>query len=322
MMEIDKLTLKDLQPSQFYISGAKLSQAENWFDPDDLSSFEAIPVKLLDGIPVMTDGHTRATAALRAGLVSVPLVWEQEELDWEMYAKCVEECRRRNVFSPADLLRQVISETDYREKWDRWCDDMQASVLAERAVLYIRELFSENAGGHDAAHTLRVYHNAMLIAETEPGCDREIVSLSALLHDADDYKLFRTENNEHARFFLEKNHVPPEKIERICSAVNSVSFSHNRGRFPETLEGKIVQDADRLDAIGAIGIARTFAYGGEHGRMLKESVQHFYDKLLLLKDMMHTEKAKQLAAERHEFLEAFLKELDEELRCSSKAPVL
>ena len=93
MMEIDKLILRDIQPSQFYISESILSLVESWFDPNALSSFEAIPVRLLDGIPVMTDRHTRATAALRAGLVSVPLDWEQNELDWEMYAKCVEECR-------------------------------------------------------------------------------------------------------------------------------------------------------------------------------------------------------------------------------------
>ena len=151
----------------------------------------------------------------------------------------------------------------------------------------------------------------MLIAESEPECNRLIVSLAALLHDADDHKLFHTENNENARRFL-SNRISAEQTEKICACINSVSFSRNRGRVPDTLEGKIVQDADRLDAMGAIGIARTFAYGGEHGRPLTDSVQHFHDKLLLLRDMMNTEPAKQLAAKRHAFLESFLKELEEE----------
>ncbi len=190
---------------------------------------------------------------------------------------------------------------------------MQEEARIEKAAGYIRELFRGNAGGHDAAHSLRVYRNAMKIAEQEPGCDREIAALAALLHDADDHKLFHTENNANARAFLEANEVPPERTERICQTINMVSFSRNRDRVPDTIEGKIVQDADRLDAMGALGIARTFAYGGEHGRPMEGSVQHFYDKLLLLKDMLNTEPAKRLAAKRHDFLQSFLEELDEEL---------
>ena len=215
--------------------------------------------------------------------------------------------------SPEDLLSEIIPEKEYQEKWDGLCDGMQLEVRTDKAISYIQELFRNNAGGHDAAHSLRVFHNAMRIAENEPGCDREIVALAALLHDADDHKLFQTVNNENARSFLKENLIPDEQAERICEVINSVSFSRNRGQIPRTIEGRIVQDADRLDAIGAIGIARTFAYGGEHGRSLEASVQHFYDKLLLLKDMMNTETAKQLAVERHRFLESFLKELDAEL---------
>ena len=100
MMQINELNLKDLQPSQFYISEKKLRDIQAWLDPADLSGFEVIPVKLLDGVPVMTDGHTRAAAALLAGLDTVPLVWDTDELDWRMYRRCVEECRRRQVFSP------------------------------------------------------------------------------------------------------------------------------------------------------------------------------------------------------------------------------
>ena len=100
--------------------------------------------------------------------------------------------------------------------------------------------------------------------------------------------------------------------DRICEVINSVSFSQNKDRRPETIEAEVVQDADRLDAIGAIGVARTFAYGGEHGRPLEDSVQHFHDKLLLLKNLMNTETGKKLAEKRHAFLEEFLKELREE----------
>lgn len=125
--------LRELQPSQFYISEKKLRDVERWLDPKYLSAFPPIPVKVLDGVPVMTDGHTRAVAALRAGLDAAPLVWEEDELDWEMYRRCVTACRERRVYSPADLLSRIVSEEDYAEKWDRWCDVMQAEVLTRRA---------------------------------------------------------------------------------------------------------------------------------------------------------------------------------------------
>ena len=180
--------------------------------------------------------------------------------------------------------------------------------IVEAAVDYVAGLFRGTAGGHDAAHTLRVYRSAILIAEKEKSGDPETVALAALLHDADDHKLFHTENNRNARSFLASHGVDAEKTERIIAAVNSVSFSRNRGKRPETIEGKIVQDADRLDAIGAVGIARTFAYGGEHGRGPDDSIAHFHEKLLLLKDEMNTDTAKAMAEERHAFMLAFLKE--------------
>ncbi|MBQ3374076.1 MAG: HD domain-containing protein [Anaerolineaceae bacterium] len=188
--------------------------------------------------------------------------------------------------------------------------------ITEAAAEYVSTLFQNNSGGHDAAHTMRVYHNAVAIAKEEPACDMEIVSLAALLHDADDHKLFRTENNANARSFLESQGVSAEKTEQICRAINSVSFSQNRGKRPDTAEGKIVQDADRLDAIGAVGIARTFAFGGEHGRSLESSIQHFHEKLLLLKDEMNTETARKIAEERHTFMVAFLKEFASETKQS------
>ena len=188
---------------------------------------------------------------------------------------------------------------------------MQEKIVKE-ATEYVRALFQGNSDGHDLDHTMRVYRTAMEIADSEPGCDRQIVALAALLHDADDSKLFATADNANARVFLNSQNVDEATIEKICTAINSVSFSKNRDRCPELPEGRIVQDADRLDAIGAIGIARTFAYGGKHGRTLDSSIEHFHDKLLLLKAMMHTEKAKEMAERRHAFMESFLQEWEKE----------
>ena len=189
---------------------------------------------------------------------------------------------------------------------------MDNEKLIKDAIEYVSKLLENNAGGHDAAHSLRVHNNALAIAENEPGCNLTVVSLAAVLHDADDHKLFNHENNENTREFLKENGVSDELTEEICRVINSVSFSKNRGKKPETIEGMIVQDADRLDAMGAIGIARTFAYGGEHGRSIEESVQHFHDKLLLLKDEMNTETAKKLAESRHSFLLEYLSHYGEE----------
>ena len=169
--------------------------------------------------------------------------------------------------------------------------------IIDSAIAYIKDLFANDHGGHDAAHSLRVYAAAMKIADTEPECDRFIVAISALLHDADDHKLFHTENNENTRRFLAQ-YMDAGQIDHICSVINGISFSKNRGQQPQTLEGKIVQDADRLDALGAVGIARTFAYGGSKNRPLTDSVQHFYEKLLLLKDEMNTKEGIRLAASR------------------------
>ena len=184
--------------------------------------------------------------------------------------------------------------------------------IIEAAICYIRDLFAENADGHGFDHSMRVYRNALRIMETEPAADRLVVSLGALLHDADDHKLFHTENNGNARRFLREHGIRPDIEEQICEAVNAVSFSRNRGRIPETIEGRIIQDADRLDAVGAIGIARTFAYGGKHGRTPEASIAHFHEKLLLLKDLMNTEKAREMAESRHTFMEQFLREWERE----------
>ena len=192
-------------------------------------------------------------------------------------------------------------------------DNMKDRALINEAIDYMAGLLGGNSGGHDADHSMRVYENAMKIAAEEQACDMTVIALASILHDVDDHKLFDSKNYDNARRFLVSKCVPEEKIEEICKVINSVSFSQNRGKTPETLEGKIVQDADRLDALGAIGIARTFAYGGEHGRSIDDSVRHFYDKLLLIKDELNTDAAKAIAVKRHEFLEAFIAELKEEL---------
>ena len=177
---------------------------------------------------------------------------------------------------------------------------------------FISDLFQTVGGSHDAEHTLRVYHNAMRLADSEPECDKELVALAALLHDVDDYKLFTTENNANARGFLKSMKVPAERIDRICGIIENVSFSKSRDKKLKDIESMIVQDADRLDAMGAVGVARTFAFGGEHGRSLEDSIRHFHEKLLLLKDLMNTTMGKSLAEERHQFLVQFLESYNRE----------
>ena len=121
-------SLKDLQPSQFYISQAKLSNIQAWFHKDDLSNFEPLPVKVLDGIPILTDGHTRAVVAILAGLESVPLVYEEDELDWNLYRYCVEQCNQKGIHSPYDLVDRVISAYEYEEKWIGWCEQISSKL--------------------------------------------------------------------------------------------------------------------------------------------------------------------------------------------------
>ena len=121
-------SLKDLQPSQFYISQAKLSNIQAWFHKDDLSNFEPLPVKVLDGIPILTDGHTRAVAAILAGLESVPLVYDEDELDWKLYSYCVKQCKQRGIHSPYDLVDRVISAYEYEEKWIGWCEQISSKL--------------------------------------------------------------------------------------------------------------------------------------------------------------------------------------------------
>ena len=199
--------------------------------------------------------------------------------------------------------------------------------IIDCAAAYVREKFENEYSGHDWFHTLRVFKTATRIAEAE-GADLVTVQLAALLHDVDDRKLSPEtyEDKANAREFLSENNVDAGKIEGICRIIGEISFAENC--VPSTLEGKCVQDADRLDAIGAIGIARAFAYGGNHNRLMyhpdvkpnlnmsKEeyvnskstTVNHFYEKLFKLTDMMNTDTAKAIAREREEFMRGFVDE--------------
>ena len=188
--------------------------------------------------------------------------------------------------------------------------------MINNAMEYVRDIFEADSSGHDFDHTLRVYRMAVRIAEEEKA-DVDTVALAALLHDVDDRKISpqTCENKDRAAAFLRENRIAEEKIRQILQIISEISFSEGNGR-PTTLEGCCVQDADRLDAIGAIGIARTFAFGGSRGRRIHDpagldsasSIRHFYDKLLLLKDLMNTPTGKVLAIRRDAYLRDFLDE--------------
>ena len=192
--------------------------------------------------------------------------------------------------------------------------------MIEKAITYAKEIFMKDASGHDFDHTMRVYRMAIRIAEEE-NADAVIVALAALLHDVDDRKLSpqTCQNKDRAVGFLRGNGLDEGRISRIVQIISEISFSSGAGK-PSTLEGCCVQDADRLDALGAIGIARTFAFGGSRGRRIHDpqgidkttSIQHFYDKLLLLKDLMNTDTGRKMAEHRDEFLRQFLTEFYEE----------
>ena len=195
----------------------------------------------------------------------------------------------------------------------------------------LQEFFKDDYSGHDFNHTMRVYKLANNIAIQEHA-NLEIVSLAALLHDVDDVKLTQSINYQNARLLMNRYGIDKATQEEVIAIIQDVSFKGNQSKSPSTLEGKIVQDADRLDAIGAIGIARAFTFGGNHSRPLyndekpernmdeasyhqhqSSTINHFYEKLLLLKDMMNTECARVLADQRHQFMVNYLEEFFDEI---------
>ena len=200
----------------------------------------------------------------------------------------------------------------------------------EKCTSLVREIYDNMDASHDFQHIERVYKNAETILQSEPGANSEIVRLAVLLHDVSDAKY--TETKEAEERILAVLDLTEEERSFIREIIASVSFNGGNELEARTIEAKIVRDADRLDAIGAVGIARTFAYGGAKGRRLYDdaeearfgmsveeyrtkstaSVTHFYEKLLLLKDLMVTEKGRQMAEERHEFMVSFLRQLKNE----------
>ena len=188
--------------------------------------------------------------------------------------------------------------------------------MINKAMEYARQIFAGDGSGHDFDHTLRVYHMAVRIAKEE-GADVETAALAALLHDVDDRKLSpeTCEHKDRAVGFLRGQGMDEARIRRIVEIISQISFTAGYGR-PDTLEGMCVQDADRLDAIGAIGIGRAFAFGGSRGRRMYDpegldktaTVEHFYDKLFKLKDLMNTQTGRTLAKQRDEFMHSFLEQ--------------
>ena len=206
---------------------------------------------------------------------------------------------------------------------------MNYSEIVNKTIVFVKKKLENAEGGHDWFHIERVYKNALSIAENEV-CDDTVVKLAALLHDIADSKFHNgdeTVGPEIAREFLLINEVEEATIQHVIKIIENISFKGgNTKKEFYSIELDIVQDADRLDAIGAIGIARAFNYGGFKNRplynpniapklhMSKEeyknskapTLNHFYEKLLLLKDKMNTETGKQIAKERHLFMMNFL----------------
>src|SRR5690606_37816327 len=194
--------------------------------------------------------------------------------------------------------------------------DKQKALINTQAFVK-KEFFGERTG-HDYFHLKRVVENALKIGKAE-NADLRWVELSAWLHDVGDYKLHDgvDRSEELVKEFLLTQNLSDELIHKVNEIISQVSFS--KANPVTSLEAKVVQDADRLDALGAIGVARAFAYGGSKGRELwnpdqpeSTTVQHFYDKLLKLKDLMNTQTAKVMAEKRHRFLEEFLDQFYEE----------
>jgi len=213
----------------------------------------------------------------------------------------------------------------------------QQAQIIQKTEIFVSNYFSKNTDGHDWWHTYRVWQLAINISKVEKNGDLFFIEMISLLHDVDDWKL--TRNNELINTINWLNELQIEKtiIEQICNEIKGISFKGaNVTDAKLSIEGKIVQDADRLDAIGAIGIARAFAFGGSKHRPLfipddkpimhisydeykhsnGSTINHFYEKLLLLKDKMNTETAKRIANNRHIFMENYLKQFYNEWNSS------
>lgn len=206
-------------------------------------------------------------------------------------------------------------------------------IIINDALEFVRNTFNDDYSGHDYFHALRVYKMATRIAEQE-NANLITVQLAALLHDVDDVKLSPKTyvNKDRTVDFLRKHGISETMIKTICNIISEVSFRGTDSTTPETIESKCVQDADRLDAMGAIGIARAFAYGGNHNRIIYDpeikptvnmnadkyqghistTINHFYEKLFQLKALMNTDTAKKIAEQREIYMKIYISEfLDE-----------
>lgn len=215
---------------------------------------------------------------------------------------------------------------------------MEKETLLKETEIFVKSILEGDSSGHDWWHIHRVRTLAFMIAKSE-GADLFLIELAALLHDIDDWKLVGKEVTEQkSKNWLISCGVESQIVERICAIIEGVSF---KGAGVDTstndLECKVLQDADRLDAIGAIGIARTFAYGGSRGRGIYDpgissemhtdfenykksnapTINHFYEKLLLLKDQMQTKTGSALAQQRHDFMLQFLDQFYAEWNCKN-----
>ncbi|MDR6998158.1 uncharacterized protein J2Y67_000586 [Neobacillus niacini] len=206
--------------------------------------------------------------------------------------------------------------------------------IIEQTEKFVQTELGEDATGHDWFHVDRVRRNALYINKQEQSGDPFIIEMAALLHDIPDEKLNETAEIGEAKLdtFLKTIELSEEEINQIKKIIASISFKGGRKVDLESIEAKIVQDADRLDAIGAIGIARAFAYGGKKGQPIYDpsyqireemtieeyrkgkstSIHHFYEKLLKLKDLLNTESAKKMAESRHQMMERFLEQFYQE----------
>jgi uncharacterized protein len=204
--------------------------------------------------------------------------------------------------------------------------------IIEKCKQIVVEVYNKFDASHDFAHIERVMKNAESILVKEPSANEEVVRLAVLLHDIEDAK-YKSDDNPSVLEILQVIGADYELSQEVLACIESVSFSGGNAKDISSIDGAIVRDADRLDAIGAIGIARTFAFGGAKGRKLYDtdemvrenmsetdyrsketaSVTHFYEKLLLLKDLMVTEEGKRLAVQRHDYMEGFLNQLDREI---------
>ncbi|HET9411655.1 MAG TPA: HD domain-containing protein [Candidatus Saccharimonadales bacterium] len=209
---------------------------------------------------------------------------------------------------------------------------MDKANIIEQTRAFLEEKFNDESSGHDYWHMHRVWQLAKHIAKSEEGVDMFTLELAALLHDVADWKFHDGDEEAGPRAaheWLKGLNVDDAVIEHIEDIIRNVSFKGaNVGTKLKTIEGQIVHDADKLDAIGAIGIGRAFAYGGSKGRPMHDpnitavqhdsfeayknnngpTINHFYEKLLLLKDRMFTKSGKELARYRHKMMEEFLKE--------------